>query len=292
MAKLKVTVLMGGNSCEREVSLVSGAGVLKNLDKSKYKVWGIDVPSELEKLKEIKPDLAFIIMHGKGGEDGIIQGYLETLGIKYTGCGVLASAIGMNKKFFKWVMEHNNVLMPKSVSKAPCVVKPNCGGSSVGVSIVEEDRDLDKAIKLAKKYDDEVLIEEYIEGMEITCGVLGNDEVEALPVVEIIPKNKFFDYESKYSDGGAQEICPARLNSEMTTKVQKIALKVFKVIGGRGFARVDMIIRNDEVYVLDINTLPGLTPNSLLPKEAKAIGMSYGQMLDRIIELALKKPLE
>jgi D-alanine-D-alanine ligase len=111
--------------------------------------------------------------------------------------------------------------------------------------------------------------------------------VEALPVVEIIPKNKFFDYESKYSDGGAQEICPASLNNEMTIKVQEIAIKVFKVIGGRGFGRVDMIIRNDEVYVLDINTLPGLTPNSLLPKEARAIGMTYSQMLDRIIKLVL-----
>ncbi|MFA5025729.1 MAG: D-alanine--D-alanine ligase [Candidatus Shapirobacteria bacterium] len=283
MKKIRVVVLMGGNSSEREVSLSSGTGVLKNLDRNKYEVWGIDVPSELEKLKEIKPDLAFIIMHGKGGEDGEIQGYLETLGIKYTGCGVLASAIGMNKKFFKWVMEHNNILMPKTVFGAPCVVKPNCGGSSVGVSIVEKDKDLKKAIKLAKKYDGEVIIEDYIKGMEITCGVWGSNIVEALPVVEIIPKNKFFDYESKYSDGGAEEICPARLDKMMTKKVQEIAVKVFKVVEGRGFARIDMIIKNDKVFVLDINTLPGMTPNSLLPKEAGAIGMSYSQMLDRII---------
>jgi D-alanine-D-alanine ligase len=289
MAKLRVGVLMGGISSEREVSLMSGAEVLKNLDRDKYEVFGIDVPLELEKIKEIKADLVFIIMHGKGGEDGEIQGYLETLGIKYTGCGVLASAIGMNKKFFKWVMEHNDILMPKNVLRAPCVVKPVCGGSSVGVSIVEENKELARAIKEAKKYDDEIIIEEYIKGMEITCGVWGNDNVEALPVVEIIPKNKFFDYESKYSDGGAQEICPARLNEGLTKKVQEIAIKVFKVIGGWGFARVDMIMKNENVYVLDINTLPGMTPNSLLPKEAKAAGYSYSQMLDRIIELALKK---
>lgn len=288
MKKIKVVVLMGGKSVEREVSLSSGAGVLKNLDKDKYEVFGIDVPGELEKLKEIKPDLAFIIMHGRGGEDGMIQGYLETLGIKYTGSGIMASAIGMNKKFFRWVMAHNDILIPREVLRAPCVVKPNCGGSSVGVSVVEKNSDIKKAIELAKKYDQEVIIEDYIKGMEVTCGVwgplAGSGQVEALPVVEIIPKNKFFDYESKYSDGGAQEICPARLDKRMTLKVQKIAVKVFKVIDGRGFARVDMIIRNGLVYVLDINTLPGLTPNSLLPKEAKAIGLSYSQMLDRIIE--------
>lgn len=287
MKKLKVAVLTGGLSCEREVSLVSGKGVLNNLNKDKYEVWGIDVPSELEKIKKIKPDLAFIIMHGKGGEDGEIQGYLETLGIRYTGSGVFASAMGMNKKFFKWVMEHNNIKMPKTVLKAPCVVKPNCGGSSVGVSIVEKNKDLIKAIELAKKYDSEVIIEEYIKGMEVTCGVWGNKKVEALPVVEIIPKNKFFDYESKYSDGGAKEICPARLDRIMTEKIQEITVQVFKLIEGRGFARVDMIIRDKDVYVLDINTLPGMTPNSLLPKEAKAAGYSYSQMLDRIIELAL-----
>jgi D-alanine-D-alanine ligase len=285
MAKIKVAVLMGGISCEREVSLVSGRGVLEHLDKTKYEAWGVDIPSELEKIKGC--EMAFLALHGKGGEDGTIQGYLETREIKYIGCGVLASAIGMNKKFFKYLMEVNNVLIPKTTMQTPCVIKPVCGGSSVGVSIVEKSEDMNKAIELAKKYDNEVLVEEYIKGMEVTCGVWGN-AATALPVVEIIPKNKFFDYESKYSDGGAEEICPARLSELMTKKVQDIAIRVFEIIGGRGFARVDMIIREKEVYVLDINTLPGLTPNSLLPKEAKAMGMSYSEMLDRIIELALE----
>lgn len=277
---------MGGVGCEREVSLVSGKGVIENLDKEKYIVWGVDVPLELEKIKGC--DVAFLALHGRGGEDGTIQGYLDTLGIKYTGCGVLASAIGMDKKCFKHLMENNQVLVPKVTAEIPCVVKPVCGGSSVGVSIVEESGDLNKAINLAIKWDKEVLIEEYIKGIEVTCGVWGKEKMEALPVVEIIPKNKFFDYESKYSDGGAEEICPARLNEEVTKNVQETALRVFKIIGGRGFARVDMIIKNNVPYVLDINTLPGLTPNSLLPKEVKAMGMSYSQMLDKIIELAME----
>jgi D-alanine-D-alanine ligase len=275
---------------------VSGKGVIENLDKEKYIVWGVDVPRELEKVKGC--EVAFLALHGKGGEDGTIQGYLETLGIKYTGCGVLASAVGMDKNCFKHLMENNQVLVPKETTKAPCVVKPVCGGSSVGVSIVERDGEMVSAIELAKKWDREVLIEEYIRGIEVTCGVWGNPptasqsgragEIKALPVVEIIPKNKFFDYESKYSDGGAQEICPARLSEKVTNKVQKTALRVFEIIGGRGFARVDMIIRDEKAYVLDINTLPGLTPNSLLPKEFKAIGLSYSQMLDKMIELAME----
>lgn len=282
MNKLKVAVLMGGTSTEREVSLMTGKEVVRNLDKEKYEVTAMELPRDLEKINK-KFDVALIALHGKGGEDGVIQGYLETLGIKYIGSGVLASAMGMNKKFFKWVMENNNILMPKTIEKIPCVVKPVCGGSSVGVSIVEKNEDLNKAVELAKKYDQEIIIEEYIKGIEVTCGVWGNEKIEALPVVEIIPKNKFFDYESKYSDGGAEEICPARLSKEMTDKVQKIATKVFKIIGGKDFARVDMIIRDGEVYVLDINTLPGLTPNSLLPKEAKVAGYNYSQMLDKII---------
>lgn len=287
MKKLSIAVLMGGLSCEREVSILSGREVMENLDKKKYTAFGVDVPSELSKLNKNKTDLVFIIMHGKGGEDGEIQGYLESKGIKYTGSGVLASAIGMNKKFFKWVMKNNNILVPKEVNNIPCVVKPVCGGSSVGVSIVENENELEKAIELAKRIDKEIIKEEYIKGIEVTCGVWGNENIEALPVVEIIPKNIFFDYESKYSDGGAQEICPARLNKKITEKVQKTAIKVFKVIGGKDFARVDMIIREEKIYVLDINTLPGLTPNSLLPKEAKAAGYSYSQMLDKIIELAI-----
>jgi len=167
----------------------------------------------------------------------------------------------------------------------PCVIKPVNGGSSIGVSIVTRQEDLSKAILEAKKYDENIVVEELIKGVEVTCGVLGD---VALPVVEIVPKNDFFDYEAKYTDGMSQEICPARISEEMTKKVQNLALKVFKIIGGRGYTRVDMIIKDGLIYVLEINTLPGMTPNSLLPKEAKAMGLSYSQLLDRIIELALE----
>jgi D-alanine-D-alanine ligase len=287
MAKLRVGVLMGGKSSEREVSFMSGKEVIKNLDKERYEVIEVVVPEELEKVKDV--DVVFLALHGKGGEDGVIQGYLETLGIRYTGCGILASALGMNKKIFRKLAEKNGFLMAKETFKTPCVVKPVNGGSSVGVTIVKNDSDLDKAIKEAKKYDENIMIEEYIEGVEVSCGVLGD---KVLPVIEIVPKKDFFDYEAKYTEGMSEEICPARLSEKITKKIQTETMRLFDLIGGNGYARVDFIVKEDKVYLLEINTLPGMTPNSLLPKEAKAIGMSYSQMLDKIIELALKKPLE
>jgi len=281
--KLKVAVLMGGVSSEREVSLMSGKEVISNLDKEKYDVIAIDVPKELAKLDNV--DVAFLALHGRGGEDGQIQGYLETLGIKYTGCGILASAIGMDKMVFRRLMDDEGLMMANLTNKAPCVVKPVDGGSSVGVSIVKDQKDFDKAVELAKVYDEEVLIEEYLDGVEVSCGVLGD---MAMPVIEIVPEGEFFDYEAKYSEGKSQEICPARISQEMTEDVQRLAIEVFKVIGGRGYARVDFIIHENKPYILEINTLPGMTPNSLLPKEAAAMGMSYPQLLDRLIELALE----
>lgn len=276
---------MGGKSSEREVSLMSGNEVIKNLDKSKYEVWGVDVPEELLKLEEIMPDVAFVAMHGVGGEDGQIQGYLETKGIKYTGCGVLASALGMNKMIFRKLIESEDLPMADLTWKVPCVVKPVLGGSSVGVSIVKNVGDLEKAKLLAQKYG-EIMIEEYIEGVEVSCGVIGNKDPIALPVIEIRPKNDFFDYEAKYSQDKCEEVCPAELEERVTLQVQKLAVEVFKVIGGRGYARVDFIIRNNKPFILEINTLPGMTPNSLLPKEAKAVGVEYPELLDRMIELA------
>jgi len=288
MNKIKLAVLMGGIGCEREVSLVSGRGVVENLDKEKYEVWAVDVPRELEKV--VGCDVAFLALHGRGGEDGTIQGYLETLGIKYTGCGVLASAIGMDKVYFKWVMRENGIEVPKDGKGLPCVVKPVRGGSSVGVSIVKKIEDLKKAKDLALQYG-ELMIEEYIEGIEVSCGVLGNPsagsgQVTVLPIVEIRPKNEFFDYEAKYTDGKCEEICPAEIDEKVAKLVQKLSVEVFKLIGGRGYARIDFIIRNNIPYLLEINTLPGMTPNSLLPKEARAIGINYPELLDKMVELA------
>jgi len=283
MTKIKVAVLMGGESSEREVSLMTGKEMIKNLNREKYEVVEIELPQDLNKIDK-SIEVVLLALHGKGGEDGVIQGYLETLGIKYTGCGVLASAMGMNKKIFRKLAEKEGLLMAKQTTQAPCMVKPVDGGSSVGVTIVKKQEDLENAIDLAKKYGDGVIIEEYIEGTEVSCGILGE---QVLPVIEIVPKKEFFDYEAKYSDGMSEEICPARLPDETTKKVQEETLKVFKMIGGRGYARVDFIIKNNEPYLLEINTLPGMTANSLIPKEAMAVGMNYGQLLDRIIELAL-----
>lgn len=284
MKKLRVAVVMGGESSEREVSLKSGAEVVRNLDWEKYEVEAVVLPEEIKKLDKLY-EVVFIALHGKGGEDGEIQQYLESKNLKYTGSGVEASRIGMDKRKFRKVMEERGILMAKETDRAPCAVKPANGGSSVGVTIVKKQEDLKKAIELAKKYDDQVIIEEYLEGMEVSCGVLGNEKPMALPVVEICPKNEFFDYEAKYSEDKSEEIVPARLNEEMTKKVQDLAVKVFEAVGCRGVGRVDMIIK-DKPNVLEINTIPGLTPQSLLPKEAKAAGISYPELLERIIELA------
>jgi D-alanine-D-alanine ligase len=288
VGKIRVAVVMGGENSEREVSLASGREVMRNLNRDRYEVVGVEVPSELGKLKVGGVDLAFLALHGKGGEDGRIQGYLDTLGIKYTGSEVEASVLGMNKKIFRRLAEKEGVLMPPEVGVVPCVVKPANGGSSVGVSIVKKKGELRKAMELARSYGGGVIVEKYIEGVEVSCGVLGNETPVALPVIEIRPKKKFFDYEAKYTIGMSEEICPAEIGDKLTKKVQKIAVRVFGIIGARGLARVDMIIEGEKVYVLEVNTLPGMTPNSLLPKEAMVAGMNYSQLLDKIIELGME----
>lgn len=298
----KVLVLMGGGSSEREVSLLSGENVVKNLDKQKYEAVPFILKENNENLWEIakiKPDVVFIALHGTYGEDGSMQGSLELMGIPYTGSGVLASALGMNKIYFKKYIASENIQTAKCLTikdynadiplKFPYVVKPVNGGSSVGVSIINGEADKRTAFESAFKYDEEAIVEEFIKGTEITCAVLGNDKPIALPIVEIIPKNEFFDYEAKYTEGKSEEIVPARLSGDLTEKVQEIAVKVHKLIGCRGFSRTDMIIKSDVPYVLEINTIPGLTPASLFPKAAAAAGISFPKLLDKIIQLALGK---
>jgi len=198
----------------------------------------------------------------------------------------------MDKTEFKKLMRSLKIKTPKDYKKEkaefPCVVKPADQGSSVGVSIVRNGNELEKAIELAKKFSNKIIIEEYIEGLEVSGGVLGNNHLVALPVIEIRPKKEFFDYEAKYSQGMSEEIVPARISLGMTKKVQEEAVEIFKAIGGRGYARIDFIIRNEEPYVLEINTLPGLTDTSLIPKEAKAAGILYPELLERIINLGLE----
>lgn len=258
----------------------------------------LNLPLEL---KNKKPDVVFIAMHGPYGEDGVIQGLLESVGLPYTGAGVASSAIGMNKSLFKKIMVAERIptadfliferKCPKETVwkkfSPPVVVKPSSQGSSVGVSIVRRKNDLAGVVKKAFNYGQRIVIEKYLNGMEVTCGVIGNENLFALPVVEIVPKKEFFDYEAKYQNGMSEEIVPARISSTLTKKVQETAIRVYKAIGCRGFGRIDMIIYQNIPHVLEINTIPGLTPNSLLPKEAAAAGISYPKLLDKIIELAL-----
>jgi len=324
---------MGGKSDEREVSLLSGKSVATALDKEKYEAVPIEISADgkrwqLMDLKTIdgsnltigreavagsltlikvpeksldlpktglSADIVFIALHGEYGEDGIVQGLLDYIGAPYTGSGVLASAIGMNKVAFKRAIDHLGVKVPKwqiyeegAEVELPAVVKPVDQGSSVGVSIVRNKDELAIAVAKAKKYSKEVLIEEYIKGVEVSAGILGNKRLTALPIIEICPKNEFFDYEAKYTEGMCEEIVPARISEDLTKEIQRQAMMIYATIGCRGFGRVDFIIRDEVPYALEINTIPGLTPNSLLPKEAKAMGISYAELLDKIIQLALE----
>lgn len=315
MRKIKICVLMGGRSPEYEVSLMTGRNVAENLDSRKYEVFPMMVDkkgSNLD-LKMIKKFFAgspargvvFIAMHGPYGEDGTVQGLLELAGLPYTGSGVLASALGMNKIMFRKIMEQEKIPVPRYLilqksgrsakvlqyfPKQPIFVKPYNQGSSVGASIVRKRSHLGKALKLAFSYSNPVLVEEYLNGLEVSVGILGNENPQALPVAGIVPKNEFFDYEAKYTPGKSEEIVPARIPKSVARKVQETAVRVFKAVGARGFARVDMILQGRTPVVLEINTIPGLTPVSILPKEAAVARISYSRLLDRIINLALKKP--
>lgn len=340
--KINVVVLMGGKSPEHEISLISGREVVKNLDKKKYNAFPVVISRDGNKWKllsvsrllalpnplslkatkkEIVPygsndlqtvdlilqkkvDVVFITMHGPYGEDGTVQGMLELAGLRYTGPGVLASAIGMDKIMFRKVMRSEKIPTPKFgvfrkgdkidevvkiVGRPPYFVKPHNQGSSVGASIAKTKKELKRSLSLAFKYNDTAIIDEYLKGLEVTCAVIGNEEPIAFPVIEIHPlKGEFFDYESKYSENGSEEIVPARISKSLTKKVQGLAKKVYKAIGARGFSRIDFILKNNkEPVVLEINTIPGLTPMSLLPKAAKAVGYSYSKFLEKVINLAI-----
>lgn len=306
MQKLKVLLLMGGGGSEHEVSLSSGNEVLKNFDKEKYEIIPLVMENQnldIQKVKSVVPDVVFIALHGGVGEDGTIQKIFENEGIKFIGCGSEASKLGMDKIQFLDLMNKNNVPTPKGVVAIKgelvdldlvkelgnkWVVKPSSQGSSVGVTIIDNLKDLDRALELAFRYDDRAIIEEFLDGVEVSSGVLGNQNPIALPIIEICPKNTFFDYEAKYTKGKCEEIVPARLNNEVTKKIQEYSLKIFKLVNARGFVRFDLMVKNDEPYILEMNTIPGLTPNSLLPKEAKAAGINYSKLLDKMIDLAME----
>ncbi len=262
-----------------------------------------------ERLGSLGIDVAFIALHGRGGEDGAIQGLFETAGIPFTGSGVAACALAMDKWRARDVFAASGISVPHAILvradrlerstveaihdaiRWPCVVKPRAEGSSVGVSIVAESDSLASALEEVREVAREAIIEEFVAGRELTCGVIGNSgsgELEALPPTEIRPVGSpFFDYRAKYTSGAAEEITPAPVDSAVSMRLQEIALRAHEALGCDGFSRTDAILRDDDLYVLETNTIPGLTDNSLLPRQAAAAGIAFPELLDRIVRLAL-----
>jgi D-alanine-D-alanine ligase len=306
--KLTVALLSGGISSEREVSLNSGNQVYEALDQAKYDVLRYDPQTDLPRLvaDASRIDVALIILHGSFGEDGTVQGLLELLGIPYQGSGVLGSAVAMNKLAAKRLYQQAGLPIPDYVVARsgdgldaggavkrlglPLVIKPVTGGSSVGIVLVRRPEGLRPAVEAAWQHDPEVLIEAYIQGTEITGGVIGNETLEALPIIEIIPdtSREFFDYTAKYTPGATQEICPARIDPELTAEAQRLALAAHRTLFCRGYSRTDMMLRGREIFVLETNTIPGMTATSLLPQAARSAGLSFSRLLDRLIDLSLE----
>jgi D-alanine-D-alanine ligase len=307
MGKLTLALLSGGVSSEREVSLNSGDQVFEALDKDKYQIIRYDPKTDLARLVEDASsiDAALIILHGPYGEDGTVQGLLELLGIPYQGSGVLGSAIAMNKLAAKYLYEKAGLPVPPCIALQkgdpldsagwekqlglPLVVKPNEAGSSVGMSIVKSADAIEAAVGKAFAHDATILLESYIEGIELTGGVIGNRELLALPLIEIIPddQHEFFDYEAKYTAGVTQEICPARIDDQMTATAQAYAKTAHSALFCKGYSRTDMILKDNRIFVLETNTIPGMTATSLLPQAAKVAGFSFSRLLDELITLCI-----
>ena len=290
--------MMGGLSREREISLRTGKAILKALIEKGYTACPIDVGQDIaETLVKKKIECAFLALHGRFGEDGTIQGMLELMRIPYTGSGVLASALALHKIMAKKFFLYEKIPTPpfevfqreeiekdslRTVSlPMPLVVKPAREGSTIGVSIVRKEEELVPALKEAGRYDDEILIEKFMGGSEITVGIL---EDIPLPIVEIVPKSGFYDYHSKYTKGETQYIIPARIPREKYLYAQEIGLKAFKMLGCSGFARVDLMTDEEgSPFVIDVNTMPGMTEMSLLPKAAEFAGIQFGDLVERIL---------
>ena len=308
MKKKTIALISGGISSEREVSLNSGRQVYDALDKDKYDILAYDPKTDIPRLVSDagRIDCALIILHGPYGEDGTVQGLLDLLDIPYQGAGVLGSAVAMNKLLSKHLYERAGLAVPPYVAVRrgesidvnrivsqlglPLVVKPVETGSSVGMSIVRAESTLAAAVEKALEFGATAMIEAYITGTEVTCGVLGNQEPEALPLIEIIPgeDHEFFDYEAKYQPGATQEICPARIDAQLTQKAQSCALSAHTALYCQGYSRTDMILKDGTCFVLETNTIPGMTATSLFPQSAQAAGLSFGQLLDRLIELGME----
>lgn len=309
---MKIAVLMGGRSAEREVSLRTGKAVFEALQQKGFDAVTIDVDEYIvENLKKEKADMVFLALHGKYGEDGTIQGLLELMGIPYTGPGVLASAIAIDKIMTKKILVFSGIPTPgyifinkqdiaENTEKAveqikaelglPMVVKAPTQGSSIGVAFVHREEEILPGLKLAMEYDEEVLIEKMIPGVEVTASVLGNRDPVALPLIEIVTTTGVYDYETKYTAGMSDHIIPPRLPSQVQQEIQRIALQTYQAVGCRGLSRVDFIVDKDfKPYVLEVNTIPGMTATSLFPDAARAAGLEFPDLVARIVELAMEK---
>lgn len=302
--KAKIAVVMGGSSAEREVSIQSGTGVMRALASLGYEAQSLDYDARfIDNIRDIAPDVVFNALHGPGGEDGQAQAILEFLRIPYTGSGVEASAISMDKHLTKKLLAAEGLptaawdlfdlsggtlpLLPGSLD-LPLVIKPRFEGSSSGVIVVKTHEQWTNAMIAAAKTYSQIMAEEYIAGKEFTCGVLGE---EALPVVEIIPNaDEFYTYDAKYAQGGSTHIVPAKIDEDLAARLQMLALSVHRLLGMRDYSRTDFIVTKEgRPYVLELNSLPGLTPTSLLPDACAAIGISYEALVDRLVSYALAR---
>jgi D-alanine-D-alanine ligase len=305
--QVRVALLKGGRSAEREVSLNTGAQVAEALQGSGFSVIEIDTGDAdfVTQLSEARAHVAFICLHGRFGEDGTVQGLCELLELPYVGSGVLASALAMDKVMSKHffacsaiptpeyvvVQRGQNIDMDAIVAALgeKLVVKPANEGSAIGVTIVHEYAELPAAVGTAFKYDRSVLIERFISGVEVTVAVLGNEHPMALPTLEIVPEHEFYDYDSKYLPGMSRHIIPARISPEARAECERLSVATHAALGCRGMSRADLIVAEDDTcYVLETNTIPGMTSTSLLPDAARAAGIEFPALCKRLVELALE----
>lgn len=299
---MKIGVVMGGTSSEKEISMLTGKEIMENLNKDKYEVIQIVINSKkelIEKIQKENIDFVFLALHGKFGEDGTAQAILEGLNIPYSGSGILASSLCMDKDISKRLMRAGDINTAQWITIKrhqeidyklleeigyPLVVKPVNGGSSIGTNIVLNSGDILDAILKSFDYDDEVMIEKYIRGKEITCSILDG---KLLPVIEINPTAEFFNYKCKYADNGSKDII-IELEEPLKAKVEEICHKCWSLFKCNVYGRIDIIVQDNEPFVLEVNTLPGMTKYSLLPMSAKAINISFQQLLENIITLSLE----
>lgn len=305
-SKIKVALLAGGSSGEREVSLKSGESSREALKAAGFSVTMLDPArkGDLKVLMDEPFDVAFLCLHGRKGEDGSLQGFLEMIDLPYTGSHTLSSALAMDKTRAKVFYKEAGIPVAPSVNVyradgydvqaiidaigSHCVVKPANEGSSLGVEIVEGAPALEAAIERALELDDTVLVEQFFKGIEVTAAVLGNEDPEAMPLVQMVPKNDFYDFESKYAPGGSDHLCPAPIDDVLTAKIQEYACRAHKTLGCSGVSRTDFMINDQgKCIILETNTIPGMTETSLLPDAARVAGISFPDLCTRLIEYAL-----